>query len=220
MSAITFSRNDTIDEVMKKAIAETQENGLGRNILAAFNSDDCPRGSFAGAEYTPGDKYSIKCEVNVSEGMALTLALDYRLEAGQGREIIGKYYLAGQELTSRRFSDFPECRLPEKMTLALKEVGFTKAGGAYEILHRQDAHREKNSPSHLRTALSNVREDLALMARSLYSDEPSLVRYRRSVVVPDIVLVIITAATLEMATGIGSKAYQLVSNYLSGWLDR
>ena len=43
------------------------------------------------------------------------------------------------------------------------------------------------------------------MVRALYSKEPSLVRYRRSVVVPDVVLVMVTAVTLEIATGIEVK---------------
>ncbi len=120
-----------------------------------------------------------------------------------------------KDMTAKKLSDLLPDTLPKEVKVALNEVEFTKTGCKYEQLYRRTEHKDTNGHSKFRLAAGNIKEDLALMVRALYSHEPSLVRYRRSVVVPDIVLVMITAATLEIATGVLSKAYSYVSSLIA-----
>jgi len=223
MIRITVKPDNTIEEIVKGLVKEASENNSCPKIIADFTNEGNLNSRFAGAGYNKWDRYDITLAVEIGGIIKeVIIQLNYNITNGQDKlignyscqdkkRLIGNYTSPdnSKETTGKKeLSSVMGHTITEPVNIRLMEVGFTPLGRNRECLYKETEDRKEGTYSKIKTIFDNIKGDLSLMAYSLYSNEPSLVRYRRSAVMPWLILGTIFAA----ASVIGSVVISYYSS--------
>ena len=166
---------------------------------------------FAGAGYSKWDRYDITLAVEIGSIIKeIIIQLNYNITDGQDK-LIDNYTSPDnpkETIGKKELSSVIGHTITEPVNIRLMEVGFTPIGRNRECLYKEIDNRKARTYSKIKTIFDNTIGDLSLMAYSLHSNEPSLVRYRRSAVMPWLILGTMFAA----ASVIGSMVISYYSS--------
>jgi len=197
MISITAKPDGTIEDIVKGLVKKASEDSSCTKIIADFTNEEHLNKHFAGAGYNKWDRYDITLAVEIGSIIKeIIIQLNYNITDGQDK-LIDNYTSPDnpkETIGKKELSSVIGHTITEPVNIRLMEVGFTPIGRNRECLYKEIDNRKARTYS--------------LMAYSLHSNEPSLVRYRRSAVMPWLILGTMFAA----ASVIGS----MVISYYSG----
>ena len=211
MISITAKPDGTIEDIVKGLVKKASEDSSCTKIIADFTNEEHLNKHFAGAGYNKWDRYDITLAVEIGSIIKeIIIQLNYNITDGQDK-LIDNYTSPDnpkETIGKKELSSVIGHTITEPVNIRLMEVGFTPLGRNRECLYKEIENRKAGTHSKIKTIFDNTIGDLSLMAYSLHSNEPSLVRYRRSAVMPWLILGTMFAA----ASVIGS----MVISYYSG----
>jgi len=190
MNSITLSKEMTIEDTVSQLIHHNIVAGRGQLMLADFTRPQQLNSLVLGVGYYDGLVYDITLTFGIEQKHFDFLVT----EKGQlPRMVTSKYVLHNsspveKDMGSNHIKDYISEDFPDGIPITLNEVGFTAPNIEREVLFSEKRNKDLVRMAKLRRSSAHFREDALLYYHASYSNEPSLVRFRKTGVSPWIVL--------------------------------